>query len=184
MRRALPWILGIALVIGAGALTVLSPDDDAVVAPIDRRGSAGDEVASRALVAVTGEATFATRIRTDDGWEADGHWLVVAVTASAPRTEVDAAIRLATLAVDGRVFQSSERVSTSLVGAPLRVGIGTTGMLAFELPPDIDTGAAELRLNTSYFTAELDELVVIDLTLDGLPSTDAVEITRPGLVTP
>lgn len=182
--RALPWILGTAMVVGAGALVALTPDDDALVAPIEKRAGIDESATSRALIAAVVETRFADGVETDDGWSADGHWLVVTVTASAPETEVDASIRLATLAVGDRVFQASERPSASLVGTPLRVGIDTVGMLAFELPPDVDSGTAELRLTPGYFTAELDDLVVITLPLDGVAEESVVEITRSGLVTP
>ncbi|WP_144874472.1 hypothetical protein [Microbacterium sp. 1.5R] len=183
-NRALPWIIGAALVVGGGALVALTPDDDAVVAPIERHGAIGETTTSRALIATAVDTRFAKTIETDDGWSAEGHWLVVAVHASAPETEVDASIRLATLAVGDRVFQASERPSASLVGSPLRVGIDTGGMLAFELPADVDSGTAELRLTPDYYTAELDDLVVITLPLDGIAREDTVEITRSGLVAP
>lgn len=182
--RALPWVLGAALVVGAGALVALTPDDDALVAPIERTGAIDETATSRALIATAVDTRFARTVETDDGWSADGHWLIVTVIASAPETEVDASIRLATLAVGDRVFQASERPSASLVGSPLRVGIDTVGMLAFELPPDVDSGTAELRLTPDFYTAELDDLVVITLPLDGIAREDAVEITRSGLVTP
>lgn len=182
-NRALPWIIGACLVVGAGALVALTPDDDALVAPIERRGAMDETVSSRALVATAVEARFAQTVETDDGWSAEGNWLVVTVTVSAPETEIDASIRLATLAIGDRVFQASERPTASLVGTPLRVGIDTVGMLAFELPADVDSGTAELRLTPDYYTAELDDLVVIALPLDGIAREDTVEITRSGLVT-
>lgn len=183
-NRALPWILGAALVVGGGALVALTPDDDALVAPIERRGANDETVSSRALIATAVDTRYAQTVETDDGWSADGNWLVVSVRASAPDTEIDASIRLASLAVGDRVFQASERPFASLVGAPLRVGIDTVGMLAFELPADVDSGTAELRLTPDYYTAELDDLVVITLPLDGIAREDTVELTRSELVTP
>lgn len=183
-NRALPWVLGAALVVGGGALVALTPDDDAVVAPIERRGVMDEAVSSRALVATAVDTRFAQTVETDDGWSADGNWLVVSVRASAPDTEIDAAIRFATLAIGDRVFQASERPTASLVGTPLRVGIDTVGMLAFELPADIDSGTAELRLTPDYYTAELDDLVVISLPLDDIAREGTVELTRSEVVTP
>ncbi|MCM3779747.1 hypothetical protein [Microbacterium hydrocarbonoxydans] len=183
-NRALPWIIGAALVIGGGALVASTPDDDAVVAPIEKRGAIDETVSSRALVAAAVDVRFARTVETDDGWSAEGNWLVVSVRASAPQTEIDASIRLASLAIGDRVFHASERPSASLVGAPLRVGIDTVGMLAFELPADVDSGWAELRLTPDYYTAELDDLVVITLRLDGIQRADAVEILPSELVAP
>lgn len=180
MRRAWPWILGGALVLVAGAITAITPDDDAVVSPILKSAAVGDSVESRTLIASVDDATFADRVVVPDAeWSTEGNWLVVTVVASAPRTEVDAAIRLATLVVGDRVFQASERPKATLISAPLRVGLDATGTLAFELPPDVTAGHAELRLTTSYFTAELDDIVAVPLDLGSLPRTPSVELTDP-----
>jgi len=108
----------------------------------------------------------------------------VTVIASAAHTEVDAAMNLATLAVGDRVFQASERPDASLMSTPLRLGIDTVGTLAFELPPDVTSGRAELRLTSSYLTAELDDLITIPLDLDDLPRTPSGELDDPELSAP
>jgi len=61
MRRALPWILGGLLVIAAGAVTAVTPDDESLVGPTVQRGSFGDAVESRTLIATATEATRAIR---------------------------------------------------------------------------------------------------------------------------
>jgi hypothetical protein len=178
VRRALPWLLGAVLVVVAGAIVTVTPSDDDVTAPFSVRGAPGDAVQSRTIVATVTDAAFADEIEDPGGWSAEGNWLLVTVAASAHGTEVDATIQLATLAVDGRVFLASERPGASLRGTALRVGIDTVGVLAFELPPDVTTGTAELRLTTSYLTAELDDLVVVPLVLDGLDRTPHADIPR------
>lgn len=178
MRRALPWLLGAALVLGAGLMTAATPDDEAVVGPITVHGQVGETVASRTIVAAVTDATFADEV-AESAWDAEGNWLVITLDASAATTELDAAIQLATLAVDGRVFQASERPSTTLRGTALRVGTDTTGTLSFELPTDLDSGRAELRLAPSYSTPELDDLVVISIELDSLPRVSSVALRAP-----
>lgn len=185
MRRALPWILGGLLVIAAGAITAVTPDDESLVGATVQRGSFGDTVESRTLIATASDATFADELAVPSSdWSADGNWLIVTVVASAPTTEVDSAIQLATLVVGDRVFHSSERPSASLKGTPLRVGIDTVGTLAFELPPDVTTGTAELRLTTSYVTPELDDLVAIPFVLDDLERTASIEFVDSGVSAP
>ncbi len=180
MRRALPWVAGAVLVVVAGALTAATPTDDSLDAPFALRGSFGETVTSRTLVVTASEATFADAVQgPDPEWSAEGNWLVVTLAASAPTTEVDAAVQLASLAVDGRVFHASERPSASLQGTALRVGLETVGTLAFELPVDLDDGTAELRLTTSYYTPELDDLVTISFDLADVPRADIVELTDP-----
>nr|WP_314840966.1 hypothetical protein [uncultured Microbacterium sp.] len=181
MRRGMPWLIGAVLVVGAGVFTVATPSDPAVVGPFVQRGSIGDSVESRTLIAEVTDTAFADRIVVESSdWQVEGNWLVVTLAASAPTTEVDAAIQLATLAVDGRVFQATERTTALLRGAPLRVGTDTVGMLAFELPGDVDGGRAELRLTTKYYTSELDDLVAITLPLDDAPRVSTLEIVDPG----
>ncbi|MFJ5000025.1 hypothetical protein ACIP5T_17875 [Microbacterium sp. NPDC088619] len=184
MRRATPWLLGAVLVLAAGAVTAITPTDEDVIGPTEVHGSFGDAVESRTLIAAATDATFTDEVAVPGAdWSAEGNWLVVTVIASAAHTEVDAAINLATLAVGDRVFQTSERPKATLRSSPLRLGVDTVGTLAFELPPDVTSGRAELRLTSSYVTAELDDLIAIPLELHGLPRTPSVELDDPELST-
>lgn len=177
MKRALPWVLGAVLVLGAGVVTAATPTDQDIVGPLVTHGRTGEPVSSRSIVATVTDATFADEVAdTSSGWSAAGNWLVVTLDASAATTEVDAVVQLATLAVDERVFQASERPSDTLRGTPLRVGTDTTGVLAFELPPDVVGGNGELRLASSYSTPELDEVVAVAIDLEGLPRAARVEL--------
>ena len=180
MNRAAPWAIGAALVLAAGAAVALTPPDIALSQAFYLRGGVGDAVTGRTLVAQVRDASFAERVTAGGGdWDADGNWLVVTVAASAPQTEVDAAVIIAAMQIGDRTFHASERARDSLLGAALRVGTDTVGMLAFELPADVDAGDAELRLITSYSTPQLDDVVVLPLSLDELPSKTEIEITPP-----
>jgi len=178
MRRGAPWAIGAALVVVAGVAVALTPPDIALTQAFSIHGGEGDAVTGRTLTAQVRDAAFAERVSTGD-WETDGNWLVVSVAASAPQTEVDAAVILAALEVGDRTFHASERVRDSLLGTALRVGTDTVGMLAFELPADVDAGDADLRLITSYSTPQLDDVVVLPLSLDDLPSEAEIEIVAP-----
>ena len=178
MRKTLPWVVGVALAIAAGAVSVATTSMVDQRAPFVVTGAVGDEVTSRSLPAVVHDATFTNRVRAGD-WHADGNWLVVTLVASAPQTEVDAAIELATLEADGQIFQASERPGRSLVGARLHVGTDTVGMLAFELPERVRGGDAVLRLSPTVASPRLDDLVVLPLPLDGLPSEGNIDIEDP-----
>ncbi|MCS3842981.1 hypothetical protein [Microbacterium sp. AK031] len=183
MRRALPWLLGAALALSAGVISVNIPGDEVYRAPFLIQGMGeGQPVTSRTLTAMALDASFTDRVTVSDAdWHGAGNWLVVTVAASAPTTEVDARIQLATLVIGDRVFQSSERPGNSLTEAELRVGIDTVGMLAFELPPDVKTGAGELRLTTSFATPVLDDVVVLPISLDELPRTRNIDLEAPAL---
>lgn len=181
MKRAVPWLLGAALALTAGVITVNTPGDEVYRAPFLVQGSSeAHPVTSRTLTATRLDASFTERVTVDDAdWHADGNWLVVTIAASAPQTEVDARIQLATLVVGDRIFQASERPGDSITDADLRVGIDTVGMLAFELPPDVQTGHAELRLTTSYSTPVLDDVVALPISLDDLPRVQNVDFAAP-----
>ncbi len=184
MRKGVPWVVGAALAAAAGAITVLTPSPDALRAPIlvqgrfDPDAAAHQPVVTRTLSAEVIGAVFAERVEIDD-WRADGNWLVVTIAASAPHSEVDAVIELATLRIGDEIFHASERVRGTLVGEQLRIGIDTVGMLAFELPADVDAGDAELWLSSSYLTPRLDDVAAVAIPLDRVPAASSIEITPP-----
>lgn len=183
MRRLLPWLVGGALALTAGIVTAVTPGDEVYRAPFLVHGTGEPQTARSSTLVVTAlEATFAERVSVDAAeWHADGNWLVVTVAASAPRTEVDARIQLATLRIGDRVFQSSERPGNSITDADLRIGIDTVGTLAFELPPDAREGMGELRLTTSYATPVLGDVNVLQVPLDGLPTAENIDLEDPTL---
>ena len=184
MKKALPWIVGAALAAVAGAITVATPSPDTLRAPFAAHAAFAPDaeeqqsVTTRTLTAAVVDASFAERVEVSD-WRADGNWLVITVAASAPRSEVETGVELATLRVGDEVFQASERVRDTLFDAQLRIGINTVGMLAFELPADIRAGDAELRLSSSTFTPRLDDVVAVTIPLDRLPTASSIEIAPP-----
>lgn len=182
--RALPWVVGAGLVLAAAVVTALTPPEQALLDPFVVRGAADETVSARTIAAAVVEVTRTERVTmTDEEWEVDGNWLVVELAVSAPTTEVDAAIGVASLLIDGRVFQASERPRATLVGTQLRVGTDTIGMLAFELPDDLRTGVGELRLSGRYPTPELDDVIAFRIDLDQAPTASSVEIETPRLGT-
>jgi hypothetical protein len=186
MKRTLPWLLGGALALTAAIVAVNTPGDEVYRAPFLIHGAGdGKPVTSRTLTAAVLDASFADRVTVDAAeWRADGNWLVVDIAASAPRTELDARIQLATLVIGDRVFQSSERPGNSITEADLRVGIDTIGTLTFELPPDVSAGAGEVRLTTSYATPVLGDVVVLPVSLDDLPTAENIDLEDPTLDAP
>lgn len=184
-RGPLPWIIGIGLVLAAGVVTTVTPTEQALFDPFPVRGVDDETVTARTISAAMLGATRTERvIMSDEAWEAEGNWLVVELAVSAPTTEVDAAIGVASLMIDGRLFLASERVTATLVDTDLRVGTDTVGMLAFELPDDLRSGVGELRLSGRYPTPELDDVIAYTLDLEELPTEPTVEIERPHMGTP
>lgn len=183
MSTTRAWVAGTVLVIAAGVVSVITTSVIDQRAPFIVTADAGEEVTSRSLTAVVHDASFTNRVTAGD-WHADGNWLVITLAASAPQTEERAVIELATLEVNGQVFQASERPGTSIVGTPLHVGTDTVGVLAFELPARVRSGDTVLRLSTKTTTPRLDDLVVLPLPLDGLPAEGNIDIVDPQLGAP
>lgn len=182
LSRGRRWLVGGALVACAGLISMITPSDDALLEPFLVRGGA-DGATGRTLSAQVLSASFAHTLISDHGdWEEEGNWLVVQLAASSPRTEEDAEIGFATLHVDGRVFEASERVPDTLRTTGLHVGTDTVGFLAFELADDIDAGEAELRLTTFYRTPGLDDVLAIRVPLDDAVHESRAEITEPEIV--
>lgn len=175
-----PWLLGTALVLAAGAVTALTPPEDALLDPFVVRAADDDTVKARTIAATVVDVIRAERVMmTDEEWEAEGNWVVVELAVSASTTEVGAAIGVASLVIDGQLFQASERPPAALVGADLRVGTDTVGMLAFELPDDARPGVGELRLSGRYPTPELDDVIAFTLDLGEATTATTVEIEEP-----
>lgn len=184
MKKALPWLLGAALAVGACAITVVTPSEDDLRAPFrsvgafDPGSGVQQSATARTLTASVVDAVFTERVE-DGEWHADGSWLVVTLAASAPHSELDSSLELAALRVGDEVFHASERPRDAFLGEGLRIGIDTVGMLAFELPADVRHGDAELQLSTSGLTPRLDDLVALSIPLDELPMTPHIEIEPP-----
>lgn len=186
MRRpASAWLIGTGLVAIAALVSGITPPETSLYDPILVRGAAEDTVSSRTLIATVTGASFADEIVSPDGdWQAEGNWLVVEVVASAPTTEEDAEIPLATLRVDGLVFQASERPEDTLMDARLHVGTDTVGVIVFELPEGLRSGAGELRLSSRYSTPELDEVIALPLSLDEASAVATIELSEPTVGAP
>lgn len=185
MNRATPWLIGAGLVLAAGLVSGITPPEDSLTDAFPVHGSADQVVTTRTLVARVVQSSFAERLSDErDEWDAEGNWLVIEIAASARQSELDAEIGLASLLVDGRVFHASERLPDSLLRSPLRVGVDTTGLIAFELPASLRSGTAQLRLSAGYFTPSLDDVIMIPIDLEAAERTGTVELTAPKVGTP
>lgn len=183
--RALPWAAGAALLLAATGVTAATPPSANLFDPFPVSAADGGVATGRTITASIVDLARTERVSEADGdWQAEGNWLVVELAASATVSEVDAAIGVASLLIDGRLYQASERPPATLVGADLRVGTDTVGMLAFELPAELDSGTAELRLSGRYPTPELDDVLAFRIELADAATADTVEIDELRLGSP
>jgi hypothetical protein len=172
-RRGATWAVGAALVAAAWGVAAITPPDGAEESPFVVSAEVGERATGRNIAVTVHDVTRSESVRSGD-WSADGNWIVVDLDAEAVVSEFGALLELATLEVNGRTFGASERPD-SLLRAPLAVGVPVSGSLAFELPADVDGGAAVLSLGETA-DPRLDSVVEIDLVLDALVVEDAVEL--------
>ena len=149
MKRWVPAVAGTALVVAAWGVAAVTPDDAAAEEPFVVAATMGERATGRNL-AVTFTGLRAAEAVTNDGWRAEGSWLLVDVEVEAVQSEEGTLLSLATLDVGGRSYRASERPPASLFRSGLAIGLAHSGSLAFELPPDAfgegGDGAAVLRV--------------------------------------
>lgn len=185
MKRGLAWSLAAVFALAAIGLTAARPSEDDWQAPYPVAGTVGHAVGHavegrRIQITVDG-ATFADRLNEDraEPWSAEGNWLVVRVTGQAVQTEVDAQLGRVRLVVGERVFIASERPRSTMVGVDLRVDVDTTGVVVFDLPPDVRRGPAVLQFASARRIPVADSLLEVPLDLTALDRTDEETVTEP-----
>jgi hypothetical protein len=176
-RPWLVWTAAVALLVAAGVVVRVTPDDDLAVPPFVVTGALGERLDARSIaVTVTDPRVADTAVA--GGWAAEGTWLVVDIEAEGLVTEEDAMLPLATLTVDGVVVSASER-PPSLWDQRLSVGVARTGSLAFELPEGVADLPATLELSGAEDT-RLDVVLRIPLDLADLPHRASTDLRPTG----
>lgn len=173
MRAALGWIAGLALIVLAGAVTAVAPDDDATQVPFVVEARLGERAAGRDIAATITDVRLADEV-TAGGWRATGAWVVVDLEAEALLTERAAQLAVAQLRLGDRTFAASERPE-SLADARLEVGLPRAGSLAFEVPAGAATGEAVLRLGR-VADDRLDSVLELRIDLDAAEHVAAAEL--------
>lgn len=159
--RGQGWVIGVALVVVAWGVALVTPGPDQVQAPFVISVEPGETGAGR-NIAITVDAVHRAETATDGTWSADGNWLVIDLAAAAVLNEQGTLLSHVEFEIDGRTFRASERPE-SMLGASLSVGIPRTGSVAFELPDDLDEGTGTVRFALNPDT-RVDS--VIEVTLD------------------
>lgn len=133
MKRWMPGVAGAALVVAAWGLSAVTPSETAAEEPFVVSANIGDRASGR-NISVTFTDLRAAEAVTNDGWHADGSWLLVDLEVEALRSEEGTLLSFATLDVGGRSYRASERPPESLFGSQLAIDLPHSGSLAFELP--------------------------------------------------
>ncbi|WP_404429288.1 hypothetical protein LG299_08760 [Microbacterium lacus] len=159
----------------AWLVALVTPSESAHEAPFPVAAANGDEGVGRNLAVRVDEVRKAESV-LEDGWTAEGNWLVVDLEAAAVVEEFGVSLTLATFTVDGRTYRASER-PRSFLQAGLFAGIPQTGSLAFELADDVVAGTGVLRFAVNA-DARLDSVIEVTVDLAELETEASVEL-RP-----
>lgn len=174
MRRALAWIAGLALVALAALVGEVALSDAEQQAPFVVAAEVGERAEARSFAVIVRQVRATEHVADAEGWEAEGSWLVVDLDAELLRTETAGILSHAQLQVGDRSISASERPS-SLAATPLDLGLPQSGSLAFELPADVTSGAATLRLARSG-ELRLDSVVELAIDLGAVERVPSIEL--------
>lgn len=179
-RRWVPAVAGAALIAAAWGVTAVTPAEDSAEQPFVVAAPVGERAEGRNIALTVARVRAADAV-TNDGWRAEGEWVVVDVEAEATRKETGTLLQFATLRLGDRNYRASERPPDSMFGHPLSVGLPSAGSIAFELPEGaLDAGAAgapELVLRFGLNLDErLDSVIEARVPLDDLEHVGEAEI--------
>ena len=144
MSRLVTWIIGLALIVGAGVVVALEPNEQVRQAPFIVEVPLGQEGVGRNI-----QVEF-TDVRLADALDLDGElattngiWLVVDLVA-VNRTEPTGMQSF--LLLDGLEFRGSERLEYGIESDILVPGIPTSGSIFFEIPRELAANATSARV--------------------------------------
>jgi len=186
VKTAMTWLLAIALLGGAWAVTLLAPSDDAGRDAFVTEVAPGERGVGRNIAATVTDVRAASSITAESGWHAEGHWLVVDLTAEATASQSSGILGAATLRIGDRTFSATERGpdEMTLYRTQLVPGVPQHGSLLFELPDTALHGIGVLRLSTGYGDPWGDSVLEIPIDLDAVEHAGAVTVDDKGWAKP
>ncbi|GII85319.1 hypothetical protein Ssi03_33090 [Sphaerisporangium siamense] len=145
-RRLLAAVVGVALVCGAVYTRSIELTPDELNDPLTTSGGMGDALVTGQFTTRAEKVEFARSVRvkrtysTDDA-PTDHIFMIVKVSATAPRRPIQLAAHLVT--ADGARFDTTDRVETTATFAYKWVQSGwwASGLFFFEIPPARVAGA-------------------------------------------
>lgn len=172
----LTWVVSGAVLVGTWFIIDATPKRAAAVAPFVVTVEPPQWGTGRNITARVVGALFTDRV--DDGsWSATGNWLLVQIEAAAVADGTAAALAVAELSIGGVTYRASERPRSTIANMSLLVGVAITGALAFELPANVVSGPAEIRLGLSG-DRRLDSLIVVPIELGHVERVPARQMPR------
>lgn len=184
IARILPWVVAVALLVGAGVVVALEPSEQLAQGPFVVDVGLGEQGTGRTIEATIHDVRVAERVEleTSDGWTGatEGVWVVADVTA---QSLLDSAGVQGFLLVGDNEFRGSERLDTEgLESAVLSPGIPVTGTLVFEIPRELLAQAHSARVMVGLSPDwRLDSIIATTVDLSSLTvatSTPASPVER------
>ncbi|GAA5146771.1 hypothetical protein GCM10025768_05820 [Microbacterium pseudoresistens] len=177
-HQALAWVAAIAIVVVACAVKGITPPDDAGEEPFAVVVAVGERGVGRNIDVTVTDVRLARTVSTPRGWNATGRWLVVDVDAAAVTVQNATLLNGVTLETAGLTFSASNRPD-SFRGASLYPGLARHGSVAFELPGDLELGAAVLAFSVNA-DARSDSQIRVSIDLSEVREEAAVELSETG----
>ncbi len=179
MKRLIGWGVATALIAGAWAISLVTPEEVAWRDGFPIAGAMGEEISDRNVsVAVTSVTLADNATEGSDSYpQTPGTiWVVIGVTAQALTDETEGAIKHATLTIDGNEYRPSDRVRNGMQNARIFVAAPSQGYIAFEIPEPFAGENAELRLGPRWGVDNADTYLSYVLTLADAERVESIEI--------
>lgn len=184
MTRPVVWIAAAGVMIAAGAVVALAPQEQWAQGPIAVGVALGEEGAGRNIQATIHSVALADRLELEsDDWNGgtEGVWVVVEVTAESRTSPVG--IR-STLLIGDKAFRGSDRLDyAGLEQWALVPGLPTAGTIVFEIPRELAAERAEIMLGVSS-DSRLDSVITTTVDLGEVPSEAILTVVPAGRIAP
>lgn len=188
MKRLVPWIITVTLLVGAWLAIYWTPTEADITAPFVVKAELGKPAVGRGLT-VTINAVHVSKgifipAEPDDGneytfeeerWAADGSWVVLDLDAAANLTQLGSTIQRAVLVIDGRTYWAEERMPSLADSVSLVPGVPLRGNFAFQVPPETLQSTGKIQISLA-FNEIADSMIELEIDLGSLPIEDSVEI--------
>ena len=180
-RSAAQWVVGIACVACAWGILQIIPAEDSGQAPFAVAVEIDEQGVGRAFEATVTGARLTDELVIDQ-WRVEANWLVVDLTVSGTMKESGSLLSHTVLVIGDRQYRASERPPKTMLRESVLVGVPRSGILAFELPAEIEAEAQlQLALNADL---RLDSMITVDLDLEGLDRVAEHEYSKVGWAIP
>ena len=170
MNRLVTWVVALAVIVAAGVVIALGPEDETSQAPFETVVALGQPGTGRDIAVTFDDVRAVTLVEAESGdWtgETEGVWIAVDLTAT---SLLDQSGMHGWLVVDDYIFDASTRAeSNGMEERVLSAGLPERGTLLFEVPRNLlDTASGARILVASGSDWRLDSAITLPVDLTSL----------------